>query len=157
MYVGVGLLRVHYTPLQRYMGYLCTRKAQYAPPRRNMHHMKNWWCQRCGFTFCLPPVICMKWRSMGQEYWQGGKDMGGPSKLRRFHYESWWRISALGSICPFSWNCIYRATVVKQNYFTGKVTYFTTIIGCGQISMNIWYFVYWNVQPQTESLWSRIP
>ena len=34
----VGLLRVHYTPLQRYMGYLCTRKAQYAPPRRNMHH-----------------------------------------------------------------------------------------------------------------------
>ncbi len=35
--VCVGLLRVH-TPLQRYMGYLCTRKAQYAPPRRNMHH-----------------------------------------------------------------------------------------------------------------------
>ncbi len=38
MYVCMGLLRVHYTPLQRYMGYLCTRKAQYAPPRRNMHH-----------------------------------------------------------------------------------------------------------------------
>ncbi len=36
--VCLGLLRVHYTPLQRYMGYLCTRKAQYAPPRRNMHH-----------------------------------------------------------------------------------------------------------------------
>ncbi len=29
--VWLGLLRVHYTPLQRYMGYLCTRKAQYAP------------------------------------------------------------------------------------------------------------------------------
>ncbi len=25
-------------PLQRYMGYLCTRKAQYAPSGRNMHH-----------------------------------------------------------------------------------------------------------------------
>ncbi len=36
--VCVGLLRAHYTPLQRYMGYLCTRKAQYAPPRRKMHH-----------------------------------------------------------------------------------------------------------------------
>ncbi len=36
--VCVGLLRVHYTPLQRYMGYLCTRQAQYAPPRRKMHH-----------------------------------------------------------------------------------------------------------------------
>ncbi len=35
--VWVGLLRAHYTPLQRYMGYLCTRKVQYAPPRRNMH------------------------------------------------------------------------------------------------------------------------
>ncbi len=35
--VCVGLLRVHYTPLW-YMGYLCTRKAQYAPPRRNMLH-----------------------------------------------------------------------------------------------------------------------
>ena len=34
----MGLLRIHYTPLQRYMGYLCTRKAQYAPLRRNMHH-----------------------------------------------------------------------------------------------------------------------
>ncbi len=34
----VGLLRAHYTPLQRYMGYLCTRKAQYAPSRRKMHH-----------------------------------------------------------------------------------------------------------------------
>ncbi len=37
-FVCVGLLRLHYAPLQRYMGYLCTRKAQYAPPRRNMHH-----------------------------------------------------------------------------------------------------------------------
>ncbi len=36
--VCVGLLRVHYTPLQWYMGYLCTRKAQYAPSGRNMHH-----------------------------------------------------------------------------------------------------------------------
>ena len=36
--VCLGVLRAHYTPLQRYMGYLCTRKAQYAPPRRNMHH-----------------------------------------------------------------------------------------------------------------------
>ena len=36
--VRLGLLRAHYTPLQRYMGYLCTRKAQYAPPRRNMHY-----------------------------------------------------------------------------------------------------------------------
>ncbi len=36
--VCVGLLRAHYTPLQQYMGYLCTRKAQYAPPRCNMHH-----------------------------------------------------------------------------------------------------------------------
>ncbi len=35
MCVCVGLLRVHYTPLQRYMGYLCSRKAQYAP-----------WCTR---------------------------------------------------------------------------------------------------------------
>ncbi len=38
LYVCLGLLRAHYTPLQRYMGYLCTRKAQYAPPRRKMHH-----------------------------------------------------------------------------------------------------------------------
>ena len=29
------------------------------------------------------------------------------------------------------------STVGKWNYFTGKVTYFTTFIGCGQISMNI--------------------
>ncbi len=36
--VCLGLLRLHIAPLQRYMGYLCTRKAQYAPPRRNMHH-----------------------------------------------------------------------------------------------------------------------
>ena len=36
--VCVGLLRAHYTPLQRYMGYLCNRKAQYAPSGRNMHH-----------------------------------------------------------------------------------------------------------------------
>ena len=36
--VRLGVLRAHYTPLQRYMGYLCTRKAQYAPLRRNMHH-----------------------------------------------------------------------------------------------------------------------
>ncbi len=38
----VGLLRVHYTPVQRYMGYLCTRKAQYAPSGRNMHHGAQW-------------------------------------------------------------------------------------------------------------------
>ncbi len=49
--VCLGLLRAHYTPLQPYMGYLCTRKAQYAPPRRNMHygaqgrrHVSSW-CQ----------------------------------------------------------------------------------------------------------------
>ncbi len=36
--VCLGVLRAHYTPLQRYMGYLCTRKAQYAPLRRNMHY-----------------------------------------------------------------------------------------------------------------------
>ncbi len=36
--VCLGVPRAHYTPLQRYMGYLCTRKAQYAPSRRNMHH-----------------------------------------------------------------------------------------------------------------------
>ncbi len=36
--VCLGVPRAHYTPLQRYMGYLCTRKAQYAPLRRNMHH-----------------------------------------------------------------------------------------------------------------------
>ncbi len=36
--VCLCLLRLHYTPLQRYMGYLCTIRAQYAPPRRNMHH-----------------------------------------------------------------------------------------------------------------------
>ncbi len=36
--VCLSLLRLHYTPLQRYMGYLCTMRAQYAPPRRNMHH-----------------------------------------------------------------------------------------------------------------------
>ncbi len=29
--VRLGVPRAHYTPLQRYMGYLCTRKAQYAP------------------------------------------------------------------------------------------------------------------------------
>ncbi len=34
----LGVPRAHYTPLQRYMGYLCTRKAQYAPSRHNMHH-----------------------------------------------------------------------------------------------------------------------
>ncbi len=33
--VCLCLLRLHYAPLQRYMGYLCTRKAQYAP-----------WCTR---------------------------------------------------------------------------------------------------------------
>ncbi len=38
LFVCLGLLRAHYTPLQRYMGYLCTRKAQYALPRRKMHH-----------------------------------------------------------------------------------------------------------------------
>ncbi len=38
MFVYLGVLRAHYTPLQRYMGYLCTRKAQYAPLRRSMHH-----------------------------------------------------------------------------------------------------------------------
>ncbi len=37
--VRLGLLRAHYTPLQRYMGYLCTSRAQYAPPKRNMHHV----------------------------------------------------------------------------------------------------------------------
>ncbi len=36
--VCLCLLRLHYAPLQWYMGYLCTRKAQYAIPRRNMHH-----------------------------------------------------------------------------------------------------------------------
>ncbi len=68
--VCLGVLRAHYTPLQRYMGYLFTRKAQYAPPRRKMHHgaqgrlcflknsgdpddflrMKNWWCKSCSHT-----------------------------------------------------------------------------------------------------------
>ena len=36
--VCLCLLRLHYAPLQWYMGYLCTSRAQYAPPRRNMHH-----------------------------------------------------------------------------------------------------------------------
>ncbi len=36
--VCLGLLRLHYAPLQWYMGYLCTSRGQYAPPRRNMHH-----------------------------------------------------------------------------------------------------------------------
>ncbi len=36
--VCLCLLRLHYAPLQWYMGYLCTIRAQYAPPRRNMHH-----------------------------------------------------------------------------------------------------------------------
>ncbi len=36
--VCVGLLRAHYAPLQWYLGYLCTSRAQYAPPRRYMHH-----------------------------------------------------------------------------------------------------------------------
>ncbi len=35
MFVNLGVLRAHYTPLQRYMGYLCTTKAQCAP-----------WCTR---------------------------------------------------------------------------------------------------------------
>ncbi len=35
--VCLGVLRALYTPLQRYMGYLCTRKAQYAPLRRKTH------------------------------------------------------------------------------------------------------------------------
>ncbi len=34
----LGVLRAHYTPLKRYMGNLSTRKAQYAPLRRNMQH-----------------------------------------------------------------------------------------------------------------------
>ncbi len=37
-FVCLCLLRLHYAPLQRYMGYLCTIRVQYAPPRRNMHH-----------------------------------------------------------------------------------------------------------------------
>ncbi len=36
--VCLGVPRAHYTPLHWYLGYLCTRKAQYAPLRRNMHH-----------------------------------------------------------------------------------------------------------------------
>ncbi len=36
--VCLCLLRLHYAPLQWYMGYLCTIRAQYATPRRNMHH-----------------------------------------------------------------------------------------------------------------------
>ncbi len=36
--VCLCLLRLHYAPLQWYMGYLCTIRAQYAPPRRNVHH-----------------------------------------------------------------------------------------------------------------------
>ncbi len=36
--VCVCLLRLHYVPLQWYMGYLCTIRALYAPPRRNMQH-----------------------------------------------------------------------------------------------------------------------
>ncbi len=36
--VCLGVPRAHYTPLRRYMGSLCTRTAQYAPLRRNMHH-----------------------------------------------------------------------------------------------------------------------
>ncbi len=36
--VCLCLLRLHYAPLQWYMGVLCTIGAQYAPPRRNMHH-----------------------------------------------------------------------------------------------------------------------
>ncbi len=38
LYVFLGVPRAHYTPLRWYLGYLCTRKAQYAPLRRNMHH-----------------------------------------------------------------------------------------------------------------------
>ncbi len=78
--VCVGLLRAHYTPLQRYMGYLCTRKAQYAPPRRNMHHgaqgrlyfLKNSVCVsalamerlilrkwKLQFSLCLLPCTCL--------------------------------------------------------------------------------------------------
>ncbi len=34
-FVCLGVPRA---PLHRYLGYLCTRKAQYAPLRRNMHH-----------------------------------------------------------------------------------------------------------------------
>ncbi len=64
------LLRLHYAPLQRYMGYLCTRKAQYAPLRRNIHHgaqgrlyfLKNsgdpddflfWWFTENTHNMCL--------------------------------------------------------------------------------------------------------
>ncbi len=69
--VCLGVPRAHYTPLQRYMGYLCTRKAQYAPLRRNvawvrmsvchwikirkyywLHFEKNS-CQQMGMVFLL--------------------------------------------------------------------------------------------------------
>ncbi len=47
------------------------------------------------------------------------------------------RMSMIDRICILF--CIYCSliTVGKQNYFTRKVTYFVTFIGCGQISMNI--------------------
>ncbi len=73
--VCLGVLRVHYTPLQRNMGYLCTRKAQYAPLRHNMHHgaqgrlmfFENfrgpWWFKMT--------VGMYAWESGWEPHWQG--------------------------------------------------------------------------------------
>ncbi len=66
--VCLGVPRAHYTPLQRYMAYLCTRKAQYAPLRRNMHHGAQGTHVRVGDK--SPESVCLS--VCLSEYWSKG-------------------------------------------------------------------------------------
>ncbi len=62
MCVCVGLLRLHYAPLQWYMGYLCTTRVQYAPPSRNVHHGAQgrlYFLKNSGFPENTPTISCL--------------------------------------------------------------------------------------------------
>ncbi len=49
-----------------------------------------------------------------------------------------------------AFSCDMDFTVGKRNYFTRKVPYFTTFIGCGQISTNIAIEMYSHRQEARE-------
>ncbi len=82
--VCVGLLRVHYTPQPWYMGYLCTRKAQYAPPRRNItwHHTMT---SQCHMTL-RHDVVTSHSDTFRQKQWQRGHDAVGGVNTQAFWF-----------------------------------------------------------------------
>ncbi len=116
-FVSLCLLRLHYAPLQWYMGYLCTIRAQYAPPRRIMHHgaqgrlyfLKNsgdpddflfWWLTENTHKICLSGKCTYMYLNGSHGWFIGSQVFEWVTLLQLFLGSQVFFIRAKGALIP---------------------------------------------------------